>query len=61
MAKRSDNIEGEIVSETLAEVYEGQERYPEAILTYEKLILLFPQKETYFATRIKNLRKLDLK
>ncbi len=61
MAKRSDNIEGEIVSETLAKLYEEQERYPEAILTYEKLILLFPQKETYFATRIKNLRNLDKK
>ena len=61
MAKRSDSLESEIVSETLAKLYEEQERYPEAILTYEKLILLFPQKETYFATRIKNLRKLDKK
>lgn len=57
MAKKSDIIEGDIVSETLAKVYEDQERFSEAILTYEKLILLFPQKETYFASRIENLRK----
>lgn len=46
----------DLVSETLASVYAGQKLYDKAIATYEKLILKFPEKSAYFASRIKELQ-----
>ena len=45
----------DIVSETLAKIYEDQGLVALAQATYEKLSLLEPKKSAYFATRIKNL------
>lgn len=44
-------------SETLARIYEQQQEYKRAIKIYQKLILKFPDKMTYFAGLIEELRK----
>lgn len=44
-------------SETLARIYEQQNEYKRAIKIYQKLILKFPDKMTYFAGLIEELRK----
>lgn len=47
----------EIVTETLANIYEQQGHFVKAKDAYEKLILKFPEKSTYFASRIQELEK----
>lgn len=56
LAKKSLELDGEIVTETLAQIYERQNKWNKAIDMYEKLSLKFPEKSTYFATLIKNLK-----
>ena len=46
----------DIVTETLAKVYEEQGVYNLALETYEKLILLDRKKSAYFADRIKKMK-----
>ena len=46
-----------MVTETLAKIYALQKNYSKAITAYEKLILLYPEKKTFFASRIENLRE----
>ena len=47
-----------LVTETLAKLYIEQENYEKAIQTYKILILKFPEKNSYFASAIKKLKKL---
>ena len=51
--KLSDNI----ASENLATVFEKQGKKGKAIRIYEKLILKYPEKRTYFAGRIEELKR----
>lgn len=49
----------ELFTETLANIYIKQKAYEKAILAYEKLSLKYPEKSTYFANQIKNIKKIS--
>lgn len=55
-ARKTKKKQG-LISETLAEVYLSQQKYQEAIDTYEALTLKFPQKSSYFARQIEIVKK----
>ena len=47
----------DLVSQTMAILHEKQGNVSKAIEIYEKLIVLFPEKSSFFALQIENLRK----
>ena len=49
--------EGRFVTETLAEIYFNQRVYDKAIKAYEILSLKYPEKSSFFAHRIKAIKK----
>ena len=51
-AKKSLELNHDIVTETLAEIHVQQGNYPKAIEIYQKLMLLNPEKKLFFASRI---------
>lgn len=46
-----------LVTENLAEIYVKQEKKDKAIEIYQKLILKYPDKKTYFAEKIESLKE----
>lgn len=56
VAQKSLELSKEIVTETLAAIYAKQGHWEQAILAYQKLSLKFPQKQTYFAAIIEELK-----
>ncbi|WP_437920557.1 hypothetical protein [Sphingobacterium sp. LRF_L2] len=56
-ARKSSEEKFELVTETLAHIYAGQAMYVKAIEVFKKLILKFPEKKSYFASRIKELEE----
>lgn len=56
-AKKSVELPDMLVTETLANVYMGQENYAGALRIYEKLLLKNPQKRPYFAALIEKIKK----
>jgi len=57
MARKSVAEDSDMVSETLARIYEQQGNLAKAIRTYQKLSLKYPEKSLYFASLIENLKK----
>jgi tetratricopeptide (TPR) repeat protein len=57
MAVNSISRNDDWASESMAEVYARQGKVQKAIDIYEKLSLLNPEKNTYFAAKIENLQK----
>jgi tetratricopeptide (TPR) repeat protein len=57
LSQESIEMNAEIASEYLAEIYLEQGRKDRSIQIYEKLIVKFPEKSVYFADIIKKLNK----
>jgi hypothetical protein len=56
LAEKS-NIEGEVITESMAEVYESQGKYQKAREVYAKLSLLYPAKSAFFAAKSEQLKE----
>ena len=48
-----------LMTETLARVYLEQKKYSKAIQAYEILILKYPEKSSFFADRISDIKILQ--
>ncbi len=55
MARRSAEDNYVLVTETLADIYIDQGLYLKGIEVFKKLILIYPEKKSYFAARIQEL------
>ncbi len=56
--KKSSEEDDEIVTETLASIYLQQKKYDKALNAFRKLSLKYPEKNIYFASRIKEIEEL---
>lgn len=56
MAKRSEKLDNELVTETLANIYYTYGELDMAIDAYEKLKLQYPAKDAYFASLIQKIK-----
>ena len=50
------NVPADILTESMAEIWEKQGNLKKAIATLEKLSFIFPEKSVYFASRIEQLK-----
>ena len=57
LSTKSTLLSDNMVSESFAKLLVKQNKIPEAIEIYQKLILKFPKKRAYFADQVKNLKE----
>jgi hypothetical protein len=55
---QSASESAEFMTETMAKIYLKQRLYEKALATYEKLSLKYPEKNIYFAGRIKEIKEI---
>lgn len=53
-----NDLDPELITETMARVYEMQKKYSRAIRCYEVLALKYPEKNDFFAARINYLKNI---
>ncbi len=58
MSEKSTRESDEFFTETLAQIYIQQKHYKKAIYAYEKLCLKYPEKYSYFADRIDEIKRM---
>ncbi|TAJ12964.1 hypothetical protein DMA11_10715 [Marinilabiliaceae bacterium JC017] len=58
ISEQSSNYSEDLMTETLASIYLKQKHYNKAINIFQKLRLKYPEKNVYFANRIKEIEKL---
>ena len=56
---KSNETSSSIMTETLAKIYLEQKKYAKAIQAYEILILKYPEKSSFFADRINDIKILQ--
>ncbi len=56
--KADNDLDPELITETMARVYEMQKKYQKAIKAYEILALKIPEKNDFFAARINYLKNI---
>jgi len=57
LSLKSSEFPEAAITENLANILLKQGKSTQAIAIYEKLVLKYPQKKSYFATQIQNLKK----
>jgi hypothetical protein len=51
--------EVEVISEGMAKIYMMQHKFDKALVVYEKLISLYPEKSTFFASQINKINSIN--
>ena len=59
LAQRQEFVKEELMTETLAKILVQQHKYRKALKAYKILSLKYPEKNTFFASQIKEIKRLQ--